>query len=116
MALGAKKRTRGRRDIVVEGRSYYWRVFGNDRRGMREGKLGVIIGEAKRPHRRVTLTGPGLSSTVYVLGAPQSHSEVTPGLVRKAIQLARASGWPDRLPTLDVACARNGNLSAVAES
>jgi len=79
---------------------------------MREGKVGVIIGEARRPHRRVTLTGRGLSWTVFVLGVAHSHSKVTPRLVREAILFAKASGWPDRQPTIDVACAPDGALSA----
>jgi len=111
VALGAKKSTRGRRDIVVDGNVYYWRVVGDDRRSMRDGKVGVVIGEARRPHRRVKLTGAGLSWTVFVLGVAHSHSKVTPRLVRQVILFAHASGWPEQQPTLHIDCARGGALS-----
>jgi hypothetical protein len=81
---------------------------------MRLGKLIVVIGQADKPHQRVTLRGPGLSSTLFVAGRTFSHSNVTPRVVRDAILFARASGWPDRRPSLVLECDAKGRLSVAA--
>jgi hypothetical protein len=111
VALGGRKATRGRRDIDVDGTLYDWRITGGDRRSMREDKLTIVIGQTDRPHRRVTVRGPGLSSTVRLAGTAYSHSNVTPRLVRDAILFARAGGWSERRPTLGLECDAKGRLS-----
>ncbi|HXU03237.1 MAG TPA: hypothetical protein VN903_19860 [Polyangia bacterium] len=114
MALGGRKAARGRRDIHVDGIDYYWRVENDDRRSMREDKVGIIIGRADQPHCRVVVTGPGLANTLFVLGVPHSHAKVRPALVREVILFARGHGWPEIAPVLAVACDRQGLLSVGA--
>ena len=116
MALGGRKKGRGRkthrRAIQVEGKEYYWRIDNCDRASMRDGRVVVVIGQAKQPHRRVTLTGPGLSYSITVVGGPTfSHSKVTPRLVRAAILFAEAHGWSGPEPALAVSCSREGELA-----
>jgi hypothetical protein len=114
VALGGRKAARGRRDIDVNGWRYTWRVAGGDRRSMRESKLIVVIGQADHPHQRLTVRGPGLSWTVFAGGQAFSHSNATPRLIRDAILFARASGWPDRRPSLILECDAKGRLSVAA--
>ena len=114
MALGGRKATRSRREIDVNGFQYTWRIAGGDRRSPRGGKLIVVIGQAEKPHQRVTVRGAGLSWTLFAGGQAFSHSNVTPRLVRDAILFARAKGWPDRHPSLVLECDAKGRLSVAA--